>query len=82
MSARDSFLEKAAQCRRLAAGLLNANEPAKPVLIALAEEFEHKAARLEIEDRLLADPAKDLIPQSSEVRDMWDKFRENNAVNL
>jgi hypothetical protein len=57
MNARDSFLEKAAQCRRLAAGLLNANEPAKPVLIALAEEFESEAARLEIEDPPAADLA-------------------------
>jgi hypothetical protein len=57
MNARDSFVEKAAQCRRLAAGLLNANEPAKPVLIALAEEFESEAARLEIEDAPAAHPA-------------------------
>lgn len=48
MNAQDSFLEKAAQCRRLAAGLVNANEPAKHVLLALAQEFESRAAGLEL----------------------------------
>lgn len=57
MNARNTFLEKAAQCRRLAAGLLNANEPAKDKLLVLALEFECEAARLAIEDASAADPA-------------------------
>ena len=57
MNARDSFLERAAQCRRLAAGLLNANEPTKHALLALAQEFEAKAAGPRIEDLPVADPA-------------------------
>ena len=57
MNARNTFLEKAAQCRRLAAGLLNANEPAKDRLLVLALEFECEAARLAIEDASAADPA-------------------------
>ena len=57
MNARDTFLEKAAQCRRLAAGLLNANEPAKQTLLALALEFEHEAAGFTTEDAPVLDPA-------------------------
>ena len=37
------FMEKAAQCRRLANGLPNYNVNARKALIALAEEFEAKA---------------------------------------
>jgi hypothetical protein len=57
MSVRNTFLEKAAQCRRLAAGLLNSNEPTKHILLELAEEFDHEAARIEREGAPVADPA-------------------------
>lgn len=40
------FLEKAAQCRRLAAGLSNANEAIRRALLALAQEFEDKAIKI------------------------------------
>jgi len=46
MNARDTFLEKAAQCRRLAAGLSSTNEPVKHALLALAREFEDKAIKI------------------------------------
>jgi hypothetical protein len=57
VDARDSFLEKAARCRRLAASLPNENEPIKHALLALAQEFETEAARLAIGDAPVGEPA-------------------------
>ena len=39
----DYFRQKAAQCRRLADGIVNKNDPAVASLLALAVEFEAKA---------------------------------------
>ena len=41
----DSLLEKAAQCRRLAASIINRNDPAVARLIALADECEAQAKK-------------------------------------
>jgi hypothetical protein len=38
------YRAKAAKCRRLIAGFSNANDPAIPRLLAMAEECEAKAA--------------------------------------
>ena len=46
----DYFRQKAAQCRRLADGIVNKNDPAVASLLALAVEFEAKAVALTAED--------------------------------
>jgi hypothetical protein len=40
------FREKAVQCRRLAEGIINQNDPAVAKFLAMAEEFEQKAEQL------------------------------------
>ena len=45
------FIEKAAQCRRLAAGITVPGDPAIGALLALADEFEAKAADLGAADK-------------------------------
>lgn len=37
------FREKAAQCRRLAKGILNQDDPVVEAFLTLAEEFDQKA---------------------------------------
>jgi hypothetical protein len=44
------FRQKAAQCRRLANGVVNSNDPVVASLLALAVEFEAKAVALTAED--------------------------------
>jgi hypothetical protein len=46
----DYFRQQAEQCRRLAAAIVNQNDPAVPALLALAVEFEAKAVALTAED--------------------------------
>lgn len=41
------FRDKAAQCRRLAKGIMYRNDPAIDALLALAAEFDAKAAEAE-----------------------------------
>ena len=41
----ESLLEKAGQCRRLAASIINQNDPAVARLIALADEWEAQAKK-------------------------------------
>jgi len=41
------FREKAAQCRRLANGIINQNDPAVDGFLAMAAEFDLKAAEAE-----------------------------------
>ena len=41
------FTEKAAQCRRIASHIANPNDCAVAALIAMAEEFEARAAALD-----------------------------------
>ena len=44
------FRQKAAQCRRLAKGVVNSNDPIVASLLALAVEFEAKAVALTAEE--------------------------------
>lgn len=46
----DYFRQKAEQCRRLAAAVVNQKDPAVAALLALAVEFEAKAVALTAED--------------------------------
>ena len=46
----DYFRQKAAQCRRLAQGIVRQDDPAVASLLALAVEFEAKAVALTAED--------------------------------
>jgi hypothetical protein len=41
------FREKAAQCRRLANGILNQHDPAVDAFLAMAAEFDARAAEAE-----------------------------------
>jgi hypothetical protein len=41
----DYFREKASQCRRLAADIVNQRDPAVAALLAMATEFEDQAGR-------------------------------------
>ena len=50
MEDADYFRQKAEQCRRLASGLVNANDPAVAALLALAVEFEARAVALAAEE--------------------------------
>jgi len=43
------FREKAAQCRRLAATIINQNDPAVSNLMAMADEFASKAVAADAE---------------------------------
>ena len=45
------FIEKAARCRRLAASITVPDDPAIGALLALADEFEAKAAKLAAADK-------------------------------
>jgi hypothetical protein len=49
METADYFREKAAQCRRLAAGIGNQRDPIVANLLALAVEFEARAVALAAE---------------------------------
>jgi hypothetical protein len=44
------FRQKAAQCRRLAEGIANQNDPVVASLLALAVEFEAKAVAMTAEE--------------------------------
>lgn len=46
MESSTYFREKAAQCRRLAKVILTKNDPAIAALLALADEFDARAAAL------------------------------------
>jgi hypothetical protein len=50
MEDADYFRQKAEQCRRLASGLFNQQDPAIASLLALAVEFEAKAVALTSEE--------------------------------
>ena len=50
MENADYFRQKAAQCRRLAEGLINQADPAVVSLLALAVEFEARAVALTAEE--------------------------------
>ncbi|MGD9617188.1 MAG: hypothetical protein AB7H90_18485 [Alphaproteobacteria bacterium] len=66
MEGADYFRHKAAQCRRLAAAIVNQHDPAVARLMALAVEFDARAAALTAEetgaarsDRLPSAPDRD-----------------------
>ena len=50
METADYFRQKAAQCRRLAEGVVNQNDPVVANLLALAVEFEARAVALTAEE--------------------------------
>ncbi len=60
MEDADYLREKAAQCRRLAAGIGNQDDPAVGAILALAVEFEARAVALaaaEISEKLVEQAA-------------------------
>jgi hypothetical protein len=52
------FLEKAAQCRRLADAITRWDDPTKAALSALAEEFEANAKAIQAREAALAEPPR------------------------
>ena len=50
METADYFRQKPAQCRRLAEGVVNQNDPVVANLLALAVEFEARAVALTAEE--------------------------------
>jgi hypothetical protein len=59
------FRKKAAQCRRLAASLVNQDDPAAKVLYALADEFEVQAQTSAAREKAARDisPADAVAPK-------------------
>jgi hypothetical protein len=47
MESASDFLERAALCRRLAAGIVIPNDPTAEALLTLSREFDLKAAAIE-----------------------------------
>src|SRR3954452_13978618 len=64
METADYFRQKAAQCRRLAEGIVNQNDPVVATLLALAVEFEARAVALTAEQA--SDKQVEQIPPKSE----------------
>jgi hypothetical protein len=59
METADSLRRKAAQCRRLAGGILRKTDPTRVSLLEMADEYERRAATVEAEEATSAKRQRD-----------------------